>query len=177
MNIKATYFVLGTFLNEIREEIEKNGHCLAFHSYNHELENQLAECRKVDYRIKGYRPPRSIISPSLSDEHLSTYNFEWLASSSSSLDTRSPKIQNGIVKIPILFDDFSLHEGKAKYEEWEKNAIDRIKQNYFVAFSLHDCYAHHWLPYYREFLQKIRVLGKLKTLNEVASEIFLGSSK
>ncbi|MFC2170229.1 glycosyltransferase, partial [Acidobacteriota bacterium] len=177
MNIKATYFVLGAFLNEIREEIEKNGHCIAFHSYNHKQENQLTNCRKADYRIKGYRPPQSIISPELSDENLSYYNFEWLASSSNSLKARSHKMQNGIVKIPILFDDFVLHEGKVKYEEWGKKAIDMIKQNYLVTFSLHDCYADHWLQYYREFLQKIRGLGEFKTLNEVANEIILGSSK
>jgi hypothetical protein len=177
MEIKATYLVAGVFLDEIREKIEKNGHCTAFHSYDHKNVGQLERCRKVDYRIKGFRAPRSIISSELSDENLSFHNFEWFASSSRAFKTRIPKIQNGIVKLPILFDDFSLHQGKVKYEEWEKTAIDMIKQNYFTAFSLHDCYADHWLPYYHAFLKKIRRLGELKTMNDAASEIILGSAK
>lgn len=177
MDIKTTCFVLGSLLNETREKIEKNGHCLAFHSYDHQHEDQLIRCRRVDYRIKGYRPPRSILSSELSDEHLSYHNFEWLASSSGSLGLRSPKMRNGIVKIPILFDDFGLHERRVGYEEWEKNALEKIKQNYFVAFSLHDCYAGHWLPHYREFLEKIRGTGRFKTLDAVAGEVILGSSK
>jgi hypothetical protein len=85
-------------------------------------------------------------------------------------------MDNRIVKIPILFDDFKMYKNKMKYEDWEQKAIDGIKQNDFVAFCLHDCYADYWLPYYRRFLDKIKALGELKTLNEVANEIILGHS-
>jgi len=206
LNVKATYNALGCFFNEVRERIEKDGHCIAFHSYDHEIDNyraysekyhkifklilgittdtthikydgQLAKCRKIDYRIKGYRTPHSKITPDLNDENLCYYNFEWLASSAYSLKTETPIMQNGVVKIPILFDDFEMYKSKMKYEEWEEKAIDIIKQYDFAAFCLHDCYAHYWLPYYREFLKKICGLGKLKTLNEVANEVILSSSK
>lgn len=222
MNVKATYNVLGCFFNEVRERIEKDGHCIGFHSYDHKIYTlwlyskiyykivdivlkfwpyskifykvvdlilrntinrthtkyigQLAKCRQVDYRVKGYRAPQSKITPELSDENLCYHNFEWLASSARSLGMRLPKMENRIVKIPILFDDFKMYNNKMKYEDWEQKAIDRIKQNDFVAFCLHDCYAHYWLPYYKEFLDKIKGLGELKTLNEVANEVILGSS-
>ncbi|MCI0455045.1 MAG: hypothetical protein L0Y68_08635 [Candidatus Dadabacteria bacterium] len=177
MDVKATYNVVGCFFNEVRRGIEKDGHCIAFHSYDHIIHgNQLAKCRQIDYRIKGYRAPQSKITPDLSDENLCHHNFEWLASSANSLGIKSPVIKNRIVKIPILLDDFDLYKSKMKYEDWEKKAIQIIEQNDFVAFGLHDCYAQYWLPHYREFLKKFRGLGKLKTLNEVANEVFLSNS-
>jgi hypothetical protein len=176
-NVKATYNVLGCFFNEIRERIEKDCHCIAFHSYDHNVYvDQLGRCRQVDYRIKGYRSPRSQITPDLNDENLCFHNFEWFASSAYSLGIRLPEMHNRIVKIPILFDDFDMYKNKMKYEDWQQKAVQMIKQNDFVAFCLHDCYAHYWLPYYRKFLEKVSGLGKLKTLNEVACEVILTNS-
>jgi hypothetical protein len=178
MNVKATYNALGYFFNEARERIEKDGHCIAFHSYDHSIsEDQLAKCREVDYRIKGYRPPRSIITPELSDENLCFHNFEWLASSAYCLGIISPEIENRIIKIPILFDDFELYRSRMNYEVWEEQAIQMINQHNFVAFGLHDCYSDYWLPHYGEFLKKISQLGRLKTLNEIADEVILVNSR
>ena len=174
--LKATYNVLGSFFHDVRQKIEEKGHCIAFHSYDHGFRGQLSRCRKVDYRIKGYRPPRSKITWELQDRNLCYHNFEWLASLSNSLKSKCPKIENRIVKIPILFDDFDMHSKKIKYKEWEQLAIDMIKQNYFVAFCLHDCYSNYWLPHYEEFLEKIKNLGTFKTLDEVSAEIILGSA-
>ena len=69
-----------------------------------------------------------------------------------------------------------MYKASLGYHEWEERAIAKIRENDFVAFSLHDCYAGYWLPYYRDFLGKIRTFGRLRTLNEIASEIILGSS-
>ncbi len=177
MGVQATYNVVGCFLNEVRERIEADGHCIAFHSYDHNNNGeQLAKCRHMDYRIKGYRAPQSIVTPGLSDKNLCHHNFEWLASSAYSFGITSPRIENRIVKIPILFDDFELYEGKMVYGDWEKKAIETIKRSDFVAFSLHDCYAGYWLPHYREFLGKLKDLGRLKTLNEVAGGVILNSA-
>ena len=82
-----------------------------------------------------------------------------------------------MVKIPIQFDDFDLYTGKVKYEDWSERATDIIKENDFVAFCLHDCYADFWLPHYKELLQNIRRLGKLKTLNEVSNEVILANAE
>ena len=51
--------------------------------------HQLPRCREVDYRIKGYRPPRSQITPELSDRNLLFHNFEWLASMMAELARRA----------------------------------------------------------------------------------------
>lgn len=184
--VETTYNVLGLILNAVRASIEKNGHSIAFHSYNHQIEksdsprvvdlDQLSKCRELDYRIKGYRPPQSRITAELSDENLSFHNFEWLANWEYSRETIFPKMRNRIVKIPILFDDFDIYSNGMEYERWEENALESIKQNDFVAFCLHDCYGQFWLPHYRRFLDKIRSLGKLRTLNEVASEVILSNA-
>jgi hypothetical protein len=177
MDVKATYNVLGCLFNQVREKIEKDGHCIAFHSYDHgRYGGQLRKCRDIDYRIKGYRPPRSEITPELMDKNLCYYNFEWLASWIGSLKTRLPKMENSVVKIPVLFDDFDLYKKKMPFKDWEQKAINIIKHNSFVAFCLHDCYAQYWLPYYRKFLKKIIHFGILKTLDEVANEVILGSA-
>ena len=205
MNVKATYHVLGCFLAEVRELIENDGHCIAFHSYDHQSDrfwllwkiqtkifrllrpsardslrrgdrDQLEKVRDVDYRIKGYRPSQSKITKEISDRRLCFHNFEWLASSAYSLGTTSPQMEHRLVKIPILFDDFSMYKNNMPYEAWEQQAMAKIQENDFVAFGLHDCYAPYWLPHYRGLLEKISRLGALKTLDEVAAEVILSSA-
>lgn len=197
--IRATYNVTGLLIGETRGRIEEGGHCLAFHSYDHRIDrlwliskiwckigrmiqregrdnqgrclDQLEECRRIDYRINGYRPPRSELTWELSDKRLCYYNFEWLASSAYSLKTRVPIMRNRVVKIPILFDDFAMFRDKMSYEEWRERSLKAMKENYFVALGLHDCYVPFWLERYKEFLENIISLGQCKTLNEVANEI------
>jgi glycosyltransferase involved in cell wall biosynthesis len=192
MNVKATYNIVGCLFDRWRSPIEKDGHCIAFHSFDHKIDSsgcenpglrsfddpkgQLHKCRSIDRRIKGYRIPRSRITPELTDENLAYHNFEWLATSTDCIKQDFPKMQNGIVKIPVLFDDSAMHNNKLRYEEWENMAIETIKSNYFVAFGLHDCYAQYWLPHYGEFLKKISSLGTLRTMNEVAGDVIIGSA-
>jgi hypothetical protein len=82
-------------------------------------------------------------------------------------------MENSVVKIPVLFDDFPLYKDHMSYPEWEARALERVAQNRFVAFGMHDCYAGFWLPGYRAFLEKLKLLGTLKTLNQVAAEVTL----
>ena len=44
------------------------------------LAPQLARCRTVDYRIKGYRPHQSRLGVNTDERRLACFNFEWLAS-------------------------------------------------------------------------------------------------
>jgi hypothetical protein len=174
--IRATYNVLGSLLGEVRDLIERDGHCVAFHSFDHGVGEQLEACRRVDYRIKGYRPPNSAITPELRDSELCWYNFEWLASGSSSLGFHQPRLENRVVKIPISFDDFDLYRQLKTFEEWRRMALDKMRRYNFVAFSLHDCYARYWLPHYEDFLREITAIGTLRTLDEVAGDLFLAAA-
>ena len=175
--VRATYNVVGLFLEEVRERIENDGHCIAFHSYNHELnEEQLRACRRVDYRLKGYRAPQSLVTRELRETELCWHNFEWLASSSFSLGFSEPRLERGVVKVPILFDDFDLYRGRTSFESWQRQALDTIAKNEFVAFCLHDCYAEFWLPHYETFLHQIQKFGRLSTVDEVAADVFLAGA-
>lgn len=174
--IRCTYSVVGSLLEEIRESIERDGHCLAFHSFDHGPGEQLEACRRVDYRIKGYRPPRSVLTPELSDRLLCWHNFEWLASSEYSLGYRVPRLENRLVRIPILLDDFSMHRDGVGFEEWARRALGLVREREFVVVSLHDCYASHWLPGYQRFLEDLQKLARLRTLDEVAADLFLASA-
>jgi len=172
MNVKSTYNVVGTLLGAVRDQIEAGRHCIAFHSFDHNLEEwQLDRCRQVDHRIKGYRTPQSRITPELNDMNLCQNNFDWLASSISSLGLNTPLMQNRIVKIPIVTDDFDLYKRRIDYPDWEDRLLQGIAQRKFTAFGLHDCYGEFWLPHYKELLAKIKDLGTLQTLNNVSDQI------
>ena len=185
LRVKATYSVVGQLVPELRASIERDGHCLAFHSYDHRIgssngavptEDQLGRCRAIDYRLKGYRTPQSRITAELTDENLCFHNFEWLGSSARSLGFDEPRLVNRLVKIPIHFDDFAMYRDGQSYDAWEAEALATIESNHFVAFGLHDCYGEFWVPRYAEFLDKIRGMGRLKTMNQVADDVFLRSA-
>jgi hypothetical protein len=177
LNVRATYNVAGVFLDDVRERIERDGHCLAFHSFNHEIdEKQLPRCRQVDYRLKGYRAPQSVMTPELGDHELCWHNFEWLARSAYSSGFYKPRLENRIAKIPILFDDFDMYRGRITFDGWRRMAIDAMEKNDFVAFSMHDCYAHLWLSNYEQFLREVKTLGSLKTLDEISADLFLAGA-
>lgn len=204
-NIKATYCVVGSILNDHRSEIEADGHALGFHSYEHVLPLkpsmkdrirrrfrgfqanpdaaepapdyiELVRCRAVDYRINGYRPPRSMIGSGLDDQNLAYFNFEWLASSCSSLGTDQPYVENGIVKIPVHMDDFPLHTGRSTYKQWRDSVFEVVEKHNVSVIGLHDCYADHWLPHYPSLLEMLKSYGSIRTLNEVCNDYMIGSS-
>jgi hypothetical protein len=174
--VRATYNIVGALMPDVRPIVTAGGHAVGFHSYDHDLvEPQLDRCRDVDYRIKGYRPPRSLITPDLDEKRLAFHNFEWLASSAASLSLQRPMLNDALVYVPVLFDDFELHRGQ-DYEAWEGAALRRLASTPVAAFSLHDCYADHWLPRYRRLLDSLGVLGRLRTIDEVAAEITLSEA-
>ncbi|MFV1988838.1 MAG: hypothetical protein ACC682_16320, partial [Gemmatimonadota bacterium] len=186
--VRATYCIVGSLLDEIRPPVEEHGHALGFHSYQHRLPDddakhrgadfeELVRCRGVDDSIRGYRPPQSRIGPGLADRHLARYNFEWFASSCSSLGRDWPGLENGIVKIPIHIDDFDLHRGRIGYEEWEQKVLSGARDREFFAIGLHDCYADHWIDHYPGLLEKLGALGTFRTFDAVADDVVSGASR
>lgn len=187
LGVRATYNVVGELLDGVHAGIEAGGHCTAFHSYDHALAprrggvlgvapDDLARCRRIDNRLKGYRPVQSRITRALADEQLVLHNFEWIASSTVSLGFTVPLMRRRLARIPIAFDDFDLYKGRADYAGWKREALRRIEAADFIAFCLHDCYAPLWLPWYRQLLESLRGLGQLRTLDEVAADLILESA-
>jgi hypothetical protein len=177
LTVRASYHVVGIFYPEVCSQIARDGHTLGFHSFDHNLVvPQLQRCREVDYRTEGYRPPQSRLTRELSDRNLCLHNFQWLASAAQSIGTPFPRLKNRVVKIPIALDDYPLFTGAMSYETWEAYALHTVRQNRFTALSLHDCYAAHWLPHYRGLLEKLLELGELRTLNDIANDLWLASA-
>jgi peptidoglycan/xylan/chitin deacetylase (PgdA/CDA1 family) len=196
--ISATYNVVGSMMLDVRDQIESGGHSLGFHTFDHYLErraerarsllarrlrlgtapdgqpsaSQLGHCRTIDYRIKGYRPARSRLGADTVDAELAYHNFEWLASSSRSLGLDEPRLEHGIVKIPLRYDDFPLHRGMA-YEQWEARIAELALEHEFFALSLHDCYGSLWQSRYPSLLRRLGDLGVFKNLDRVAAEVIL----
>jgi hypothetical protein len=200
----ATYNVLGRLFADLRERIEAGRHALAFHSYDHEVRGrsrlvepvrrlagrragirrrvlppyspQLGRCREVDYRVKGYRPARSRIGPGLADAELCWHNFEWLASSVASLGFDGPRLVNGLVKIPILRDDYDLYRRRMPYEHWEQLLVQTLERHDVASLCLHDCYATFWSARYPWLLERLRQLGRVLTMDQLAAEVTLASA-
>jgi len=176
LGVRATYNVVGAFLPEVRDRIQNNGHALAFHSYDHRPDTrQLAACREVDYRIKGYRVPRSRLTTELTNEQLAWHNFEWLASSVRSVGGSIPRLDGRIVKIPVHLDDFALHAGTMSWDGFRRRVLETLQQHDFVAVGLHDCYATHWLPHYASLLREITSIARPRTMDDVAADVYLSA--
>lgn len=178
LGVQATYCVVGALMDGLRTDLQQEGHCVAFHSFDHRLEreDQLARCRQVDYRLKGYRPPRSRMTSELSDRNLLFHNFEWLACSPQALGSAVPELRDGLVRLPIACDDVALHTGAVQWQEWEEKALGLLADRDFVAIGLHDCYASHWLGGYHGFLERLGEMAELKTMDQVAADVTLESA-
>ncbi|MCP5373456.1 MAG: hypothetical protein H6907_17140 [Hyphomicrobiales bacterium] len=137
---------------------------------------ELSRCRQIDYRTRGYRPPRSRLATSLTANRLAYYNFDWLVSSRASLGIDAPELDGPVARIPTLFDDIALYRGTQTYDDWERTALRRVAESRFVAFGLHDCYGEHWLPHYDGLLSRLAGMGRLTTLDQVANELFLATA-
>jgi hypothetical protein len=174
--VSVTYNVVGRILNDVREEIESAGHAIAFHSFDHGDGPQLQRCRELDYRLKGYRPPRSLLTPEISDEHLAFHNFEWLASSRRSLGTDVPELRDRLVRLPVTLDDFALYTGASSYEGWERDVLDHLEDNPYTAIGLHDCYGHLWLEHYPRLLNELSGASRLRTFDEVSADVIIGAA-
>lgn len=177
LGVTATYNVVGRILPDVRPRIEKKGHSLAFHSFDHDVrEAQLERCREVDYRLPGYRPPMSRMTRELADRSLGWHNFQWFAVAGEELEEEVPYLENRIVKIPVLADDFALYRDGIAVEQWAGEVLSRVERRSFSAIGLHDCYGEYWLPVYRRLLESLRSVGELVTLDRIANEVFLQTS-
>jgi peptidoglycan/xylan/chitin deacetylase (PgdA/CDA1 family) len=183
--VRASYNVVGRLLGETRDRITAGGHCLAFHSFDHPVldpgtsaplpgrseSEQLRACRRIDYRLKGYRAPRSVIAPELSNDALCYWNFEWLASSATSYGFAEPRLEGRVAKLPVHIDDIRLYRGDLEYAAWEDRVVKKVGAHTVTVIGLHDCYGPFWLPQYRRFLDRVRELGTLRTLDEIAAAL------
>lgn len=170
-DVRTTYQVLGLLFRDTAAAVAADGHALAFHSYDHKVGDptQLARTREVDLQVKGYRPPQSKITADLSDYTLAYWNFEWLLSSASSFRFQEPRIENGIVKIPVHLDDWPLHTGALTRAQWMARLRDEIAKRDILVISLHDCYARQWLDWYPDLLTELQGLGELWTCEQVVN--------
>lgn len=174
---RGTYAVLGSLLQAKRAAIERGGHALAFHTYDHRIDvlDQLPRVREVDLQIHGYRPAQSIVTAELTEARLSYFNFEWLVGSSYRFGFEACRLERGIVKIPVHLDDWPLQVGRLGYDDWRREVRGLLDRLPFVALGLHDCYARHWLRDYPDLLDELRSAGDLVTCDEVADRMFLSS--
>ncbi|MCW5977812.1 MAG: hypothetical protein KIT09_07025 [Bryobacteraceae bacterium] len=178
--VRVTYSVLGALFTEKRPVIGSYGFdSFAFHSFNHRTEDlsQLERVRKVDLRVKGYRPPQSRMGPELGDYELTYHNFEWLLSSAGSLGNAQPSLENGIVKIPVHLDDFELHRGGVDFSRWRDSAFELLERHPVAAIGLHDCYGRKWIGGYEALLADLKKHHAFWTCDDIARVVFTSPAR
>jgi hypothetical protein len=177
LGVRATYFAAGPLMAEVKEDLEAEGHCVAFGSPDARLDRkQLQRSREVDNRVKGYRPPESGITRD--DERLLLfYNFEWVAGSARSLGVGAPEMRSGLVRFPIVIEAGSLGEDRGRYERWEQAALAAIEGAEFAAIRLPDGHAADRPSRYTGFLERVQRMGTPRTLDDVAAEVTLCSAQ
>ena len=176
----VTYNIVGKIFPQVAPVIASAGqHSIAFHSYDHRIDNlrQLPQVREVNLQVKGYRPPRSVITAELSDYSLVYHNFEWLMSSATSLGFDTPRLEGGLVKIPVHFDDYSLATGRETWQQWFDRVTRAVEARSFIAIGLHDCYAQFWLEKYPELLDRLKAVGNLWTCDDVLNDVYLNDAE
>lgn len=176
--IRVTYSILGTLFRAKEPLIAGRGHGLAFHSHDHRIDalDQLPRVRRVDLQVRGYRPPRSLLTAELTDHALAYWNFEWLLCGARHLGFEEPRLAGGLVKIPVHLDDYRLHTGDLDRAAWLSRLRGLLARQGFVGVGLHDCYARHWIDWYGELLDELAATGDLRTCDEIADAMFLASS-
>lgn len=70
---------------------------------------------------------------------LSYSNFEWLASSAGSLGFGTPRLTGSVAKAPVHHENFGLHTGATRYDEWEAEMLEHARQRRYTAIGLRDC--------------------------------------
>ena len=134
-------------------------------------------CRRLDYRIRGYRPPQSRWTADLTEETLCYHNFEWLATSRHALGGAThPWLERRIVKIPIAIADDPLYRDGMSYADWESTLLATIDGSDFTAVSLHDCYGDFWIAQYPRLLAALQARGVLRTFDAVADDTIVASA-
>lgn len=177
--LRLTYDILGTLFDDLRDTIARDGHELAFHSYDHAIGDvsQLGRCRSVDGQVHGYRPARSLATAELTPANLAAHNFEWLLTSSVTLGYQEPRLIGGVVHLPVRLDDYSLHMRHTDEGAWRERARSLRRTQDVLAIGLHDCYAASWLDWYDAFLDELQASSRLVTAGEVAGEVFLAAAE
>lgn len=143
--VHATYNVVGRLIAEqpdLVDWIARDGHEIAFHSYDHRPDWQVSDhCRQVDLcralcdSIVGYRSPRSEIdSPAIA--HLWHRDFLWNAEG----DPRDEPyfIHKGLVRLPIAADDWALQQGVITVEQYLVRFSRWLRERPYVALGFHD---------------------------------------
>lgn len=176
MGVSLTYSVLGELLPGLRPLLQRYRiGSLALHSFDHQINslNQLGRARRVDFKVRGYRPPQSLITEELTDFNLSYYDFEWLLSSARSLGVTEPQLQNYIVKIPVHLDDYPLHTGACTLDAWMGRIRSLLESSIqLVVIGTHDCYAHHWLKCYPQLLRECLAKRPMRNCDEIADTVY-----
>jgi len=148
--ITATYNIVGKLFQEqpdLIEWIRQEGHEIAFHAYGNYPDwgpeyysSEVDLCRKVSAEPKGYRSPRSQWDQNTL-RSLWENGFLWNAESDKS--TKPYFIYNGLVRLPIATDDWSLHTNDMTVDEWINRFSELLKNRSYFGFGSHDCVASH----------------------------------
>ena len=143
--VPATYNVVGKLYEEQPDLIRwilDSGQEVAFHSYNHQPDwkleyysDEIKLCSQLSSAPNGYRSPESKWDQSTL-ETLWDNGFLWNAEGDRHEEPYF--IHEGLVRLPIAGDDWSLHTGALTIDEWVQRFVDLLKRRPYFGFGAHD---------------------------------------
>ena len=143
--VSATYNVVGKLFQEQPDLIGwilGDGQEVAFHSYNHYSDwqpkyyaSEINLCSKVSFLPKGYRSPQSRWNQTTL-KTLSEKGFLWNAENDNSKEPYF--IYRNLIRLPIAADDWPLHTGRLKIDDWIKLFRNLLENKLYFAFGSHD---------------------------------------
>lgn len=144
-SIPVTYNVVGKLFDEQPDLIKRilvEGQEVAFHSFNHQTDwnekyfsNEIDLCRKTSQIPTGYRSPRSQINRN-AVKTIWEKGFLWNAEGD--FHKEPYFIYKGLVRLPIIGDDWPLYLGEVTTERWVQNFSSLLQTRTYIAFGLHD---------------------------------------
>jgi hypothetical protein len=157
------------YRDKVSAILARGAHSIAFHSYNHvvEDEEQLPKTRAIDLRVKGYRPPKGIITAELTDDALLQFDYEWLMSGAARFGFEDVRLTRGVVKIPVHIDDYLLYAKGFSFQDWLARLDGFCASHDVVTLGLHDCYASLWLGRYPALLDHLRSFADFWSADDV----------
>jgi hypothetical protein len=94
-------------------------------------------------------------------------------SSAASFGFDEPRLENGIVKIPVHLDDYPLYKGEESYEQWMARLFSLIQERRFLSIGFHDCYSRFWQVGYARLLEELKRVGPLWTCDQILNHTYL----
>jgi hypothetical protein len=171
----VTFIAPRAVFDEVRDRVAGEGHALGFASddalVSEELGAELAQCRSVDQRTKGYRLADARPAEAREAFELCYHKFDWLLVAGPRTNGALPALDRGVVNVPISLSDRALAGSECDTWVSELDAIVTAGRPAIV--SLGETWSRLDLDRRRRLLERVPTQAAAKTCDQLAEAFIL----